>query len=138
MQVDEYSISTQVCAEYSLDGRNQLLDGSRTGNLSSDWRKKKGMKVQLTLEMNSRSASDGGWCSWLSPCRARTCFGQHRSQQFADDGAPLPHFALLAVGEVRDDPNDIPGTGCLQGISHYQQFHDSSVHIPERFKNHQI
>lgn len=65
-----------------------------------------------------------------------TCLGEHRSQQLADYRAPLPHFALFAVGEIRDDPNDVPGTGSLQCIRHYQQLHDSSIHISRRFENH--
>ena len=65
-----------------------------------------------------------------------TCLGEHRSQQLADYRAPLPHFALFAVGEVRDDPNDVPGTGSLQCIGHYQQLHDSGIHISRRFENH--
>lgn len=64
-----------------------------------------------------------------------TCLGEHRSQQLADYRAPLPHFALFAIGEVRDDPNDVPGTGSLQCICHYQQLHDSGIHI-SRFENH--
>lgn len=65
-----------------------------------------------------------------------TCLGEHWSQQLADYRAPLPHFALFAVGEVRDDPNDVPGAGRLQCIGHYQQLHDSSIHISRRFENH--
>lgn len=65
-----------------------------------------------------------------------TCLGKHGSQKLADYGASLPHFALFAVGEVRDDPDDVPGTGSLQCISHYQQLHHSSIHIPMRFQNH--
>lgn len=63
-----------------------------------------------------------------------TCLSKHWSQQLADYGAPLPHFALFAVGEVGDDPNDVPGTGSLQCIGHDQQFHDSSIHISRRFQ----
>lgn len=65
-----------------------------------------------------------------------TSLGQHRCQQLADYGAPLAHLALLAVGEVRDDPDDVLGTGRLQCVRHYQQLHDSCVHIPGRFENH--
>lgn len=64
-----------------------------------------------------------------------TCLGKHRSQQLANYGAPLPHFALFAVGEVRDDPNDVPGTGSLQCIGHDQQLHDSSIHISRRYEH---
>ena len=42
-----------------------------------------------------------------------TCFCQHGCQELAHNGAPLPHLALLAVGEVGDDANDVPGTGGL-------------------------
>lgn len=58
-----------------------------------------------------------------------TCFGQHGCQQFAHDGAPLPHLALLAVGEVGDDPDDVLSARGLQSVRHDQQLHDGSVHI---------
>lgn len=49
-----------------------------------------------------------------------TGFRQHGRQELAYDGAPLPHLALLAVGEVGDDADNIPGTRGLQCISHDQ------------------
>lgn len=62
---------------------------------------------------------------------ALTCFCQHGCQELAHNGAPLPHLALLAVGEVGDDANDVPGTGGLQCIRHDQQLHHSRVHVSE-------
>lgn len=64
----------------------------------------------------------------------RTCLRQHGRQQLAHDGAPLPHLALLAVGEVRDDPDNVPGTGGLQCVRHDQKLHHSCVHISETVK----
>lgn len=49
----------------------------------------------------------------------------------AHNGAPLPHLALLAVGEVGDDTNDVPGTGGSQRICHDQQLHHGRVHVSE-------
>lgn len=61
--------------------------------------------------------------------RARTRLGQHGRQELAHDGAPLPHLALLAVGEVGNDADDVPGAGGLQGVGHDQQLHHGRVHI---------
>lgn len=61
-----------------------------------------------------------------------TSFSQHGCEQLADNGSSLPHLALLAVGKVGNDPDDILGTGSLQGISHNQQLHDSCVDISEK------
>lgn len=54
------------------------------------------------------------------PVSTLTCFRQHGRQELAHDGTPLPHLALLAVGEVRDDSDYVPGTGRLQCVSHDQ------------------
>lgn len=60
---------------------------------------------------------------------SQTGFAHHGGQQLGNDGAPLPHLALLAVGEVGDHTNDALGTGGLTGIHHDQELHDGGIHI---------
>lgn len=77
-------------------------------------------------ETASRAGTQG-LCSLTSFC-------QHGCQELAHNGAPLPHLALFAVGEVGDDTDDIPGTGSLQGVRHDQQLHHGRIHISKTVK----
>lgn len=63
-----------------------------------------------------------------------TCFTHHGGQQFGNDGASLPHFALFTVGKIWNDSDDIPGTGRPTGIYHNKQFHDGRINIPVKRK----
>lgn len=72
-----------------------------------------------------------GWD--LYPPRAGgdlTRFAHHGGQQLGDDGAPLPHLALLAVREIGHYAGDAVGTGSAAGVYHDQQLHDGRVHVP--------
>lgn len=60
-----------------------------------------------------------------------TGFTHHGGHEFGDDGASLPHLALLAVREVGEDACDAPGTRGLAGVDHDQHLHDGGVDVPD-------
>lgn len=60
-----------------------------------------------------------------------TGFTHHGGHEFGDDGASLPHLALLAVREVGEDARDAPGTRGLAGVDHDQHLHDGGVDVPD-------
>lgn len=64
--------------------------------------------------------------------KALTCLAHHGGQELGDDGAPFPHLALFAVGEVGHHADDALGAGSLAGVDHDQQLHDGGVHVPGR------
>lgn len=47
-----------------------------------------------------------------------TSFTHHRGNELGDDGAPLPHLTLLAVGEVWEDASDAFGAGRPARVHH--------------------
>lgn len=53
----------------------------------------------------------------------------HFGEEFGHNATSLPHLALLAVWQVRDDPHYVTRRGGLTGISHDQQLHDIVVDI---------
>ena len=63
-----------------------------------------------------------------------TCFGNHCSQQLADNRTPLPHLALPGIGQVRYDSNDVTGTARFCRIGNDEQLHDVVVDVPARFR----
>lgn len=63
-----------------------------------------------------------------------TCFTHHGGQQFGDDGASFPHFALFTVREVGNDSDNVPCTRGPAGIHHNEQLHDGRINIPVRKK----
>lgn len=60
-----------------------------------------------------------------------TSFTHHGGNELGDDGAPLPHLTLLAVGEVGEDTRDASGTGCPARVHHDQHLHYGGVHISD-------
>lgn len=74
------------------------------------------------LEMNT--------CVWLPPSKL-TSFTHHRGDKLGDDGAPLPHLTLLAVGEVGEDARDTSCTRCPARVHHDQHLHYGGVHISD-------
>lgn len=82
--------------------------------------------------LDSALAIAGTWGGneGLGLCLRLTGFAHHGGQQLGDDGAPLPHLALLAVGEVGEDARDALGAGRLTRIHHDEQLHDGGVHVP--------
>lgn len=60
-----------------------------------------------------------------------TSFTHHRGNKLGDDGAPLSHLALLAVGEVGEDARDASGTGRPARVHQDQHLHYGGVHIPD-------
>lgn len=69
--------------------------------------------------------------STCMPNEPLTGFAHHAGDELGDDGAPLPHLALLAVGEVGEDACDALGAGGLARVHHDQHLHDGGVHISE-------
>lgn len=55
--------------------------------------------------------------SSISPLKL-TGFTHHGGNELGDDGAPLPHLTLLAVGEVWEDAGDAFGAGRPARVHH--------------------
>jgi len=70
-------------------------------------------------------------CVCACACVLHTSFTHHGGDEFGHDGAPLPHLALLAVGEIRQNARDAASTRGPAGIHQDQHLHDGGVHIPE-------
>lgn len=61
-----------------------------------------------------------------------TSFTHHGGNELGNDGAPLPHLTLLAVGEVGEDARDASGAGRPARVHQDQHLHYGRVHIPEK------
>lgn len=86
----------------------------------------------MHIIINAEFCSDS-FLGRLSPLKL-TSFTHHRGNKLGDDGAPLPHLTLLAVGEVWEDASDAFGAGRPARVHHDQHLHYGGVHISERWE----
>lgn len=83
-------------------------------------------QIRVTCKLKKKSPRP------MWPCSSTlTSFTHHAGDELGDDGAPLPHLTLLAVGEVGEDTCDALGAGGLTGIHRDQHLHYGGVHISE-------
>ena len=64
---------------------------------------------------------------WLS----QTGDGHHLREQFGDNAASFPHLALLAVGQIRNDSDNLTGRCSLECVRHDQHLHHVIVHTSD-------
>ena len=66
--------------------------------------------------------------------RVLTSLAHHGGDELGDDGSPLPHLALLTVGEVWEHARDAACTRGPARVHCDQHLHDGGVHVSEKGK----